>query len=243
MRRAGGSAYTSDVEKIVYVGWTPEGMALADFRAALFGPVAATLVERGARGVTVLLADDQAVQGLRIARRDPTVVVSVWVDSAVRSAALEEVLRGVTSKLAGWLVLESVPIRNTAHVVPVGDRIPGLYTVAFLEKPDGLDYATWLAHWQGDHTPIAIETQRTFLYVQNVLVRALTPDAPPWSAIVEEAFPAEAATDPMRFYAASTPGELATQQQRMVASCERFIDFARFETLPMSAYVLAPPTF
>jgi hypothetical protein len=241
--RGGGSAYTGGVEKIVYAGWKPEGTALADFRAALLGNAATTLVERGARGVTVLLADDEAVPGLRIARRDPTVVVSVWVDSAVQRAPLEDVLRGATSKLAGWLVLESVPIRNIEHVVPVGARIPGLYTVAFLEKPGELDYATWLTRWQGDHTPIAIETQRTFLYVQNVLVRALTPDAPPWTAIVEEAFPAEAATDPMRFYAASTSQELAVQQQRMVASCERFIDFARFETLPMSAYVLAAPTF
>ncbi len=193
--------------------------------------------------MSVLLADDDAVPGLRIARRDPTAVVSVWVDSALHRGPLEDVLRGITARLAGWLTLESVPIRNTEHVVPRGERLPGLYTVAFLEKPERLDYATWLARWQGDHTKVAIETQRTFLYVQNVLVRPLTPDAPPWTAIVEEAFPAEAATDPMRFYAAETPDELAKQQQRMVGSCERFIDFARFETLPMSAYVLAAPTF
>ncbi len=134
-----------------------------------------------------------------------------------------------------------MPIVNTRHVAPLGARTPGLYTVAFLEKPERLDYATWLAHWQGEHTATAIETQRTFLYVQNVLVRALTDDAPPWTAIVEEAFPAEAATDPLAFYTARTPEELAAQQRRMMASCERFIDLARFETLPMSAYVLARP--
>jgi hypothetical protein len=71
-----------------------------------------------------------------------------------------------------------------------------------------------------------------------VLVRPLTADAPPWTAIVEEAFPAAAGTDPFQFYVADTPEQLAAQQQRMVASCERFIDFSRFETLPMSAYVL-----
>jgi hypothetical protein len=231
------------VEKIVYVGWKPDGVTLADFRAALLGPVAATLVERGARGVTVLLADDEAVQGLRIAKRDPTAVVGLWVDSALHRGAVEAVLTNVMPRLAGWLTLESVPLPNTTVSVDIGERLPGLYTVAFLEKPADLDYATWLQRWQGEHTVTAIETQRTFLYVQNVLVRALTPDAPPWSAIVEEAFPAEAATDPMRFYAASTAEELAAQQGRMVASCERFIDFAHFETLPMSAYVLAPSTF
>jgi hypothetical protein len=231
------------VEKIVYVGWRPDDVPLAEFRAVLLGATADELRANGAHGLTVLLADAEAVQGLRIAQRDPTAVVSVWVDSALQRAPLEAALARVTRRLAGYLTLESVPIPNTAHVVPLGERIPGLYTVAFLEKPDALAYDTWLAHWQGAHTSVAIETQRTFLYVQNVLVRALVPDAPPWTAIVEEAFPAEAATDPMQFYAATTPAELAAQQRRMTASCERFIDFGRFETLPMSAYVLARPTF
>lgn len=231
------------MEKIVYVGWKPEGVALADFRASLLGPVAAALAARGARGVTVLLADDHAVQGLRIAQRDPTAVVGVWVDSAVHRAPLEAELATAMTRLAGWLTLESVPLPNTTHPIALGERLPGLYTVAFLEKPATLDYATWLEHWQGEHTATAIATQRTFLYVQNVLVRPLTADAPPWTAIVEEAFPAEAATDPMRFYAATTPAELAAQQGRMMASCDRFIDYARFETLPMSAYVLSRPPF
>ncbi|MEO6027616.1 MAG: hypothetical protein ABIR79_12180, partial [Candidatus Binatia bacterium] len=106
-----------------------------------------------------------------------------------------------------------------------------------------LDYATWIARWQGDHTAVAIATQRTFRYVQNVLVRAVTPDAPSWTAIVEEAFPAEAATDPMQFYAANSSAELSERQGRMTASVARFVDFQRFETLPMSAYVLARPSF
>ncbi len=231
------------MEKLVYVGWKPDDAASGAFRDRMLGPAAEALVAGGARGVAMLLADERAVPGLRIARRDPTAVVSLWVDSAGARAPLETALRSVMPRVAGWLALESVPLRNTAEPVVLGERLPGLYTVAFLEKPDALDYATWLEHWQADHTATALETQRTFFYRQNVLVRALTPDAPPWVAIVEEAFPAAAASDPMRFYKATTPAELAVQQHRMVASCERFIDFARFETLPMSAYVLASPTF
>lgn len=231
------------MEKLVYVGWKAADAPLADFRAAMLGATADALVAAGARGVGMLLADDRVVPGLRIARRDPTAVVWLWVDSVTGRASMESALRPQLPRLAGWLALESVPLRNTTVAVGRGERLPGLYTVAFLEKPETLDYATWLARWQDDHTPIAIATQRTFLYVQNVLVRAVTDEAPPWTAIVEEAFPAEAATDPMRFYAARTPAELAAQQGRLTASIARFIDFARFETLPMSAYVLAPPTF
>jgi hypothetical protein len=231
------------VEKLLYVGWKPADVAPDAFRATMLGPAADALVAAGARGVGMLLADDRVVAGLRIARSDPTAVVSLWVDSAVGRAAFEAVLRPRLARLAGWRALESVPLRNTTVPVATGERLPGLYTVAFLEKPDALDHDTWLARWQGEHTAVALATQRTFLYVQNLLVLAVTEDAPPWTAIVEEAFPAEAATDPFRFYAADTPAALATQQGRMTASCERFIDFARFETIPMSAYVLRAPTF
>ncbi len=227
----------------MYVGWKPDDVTIADLRAALLGKTADALRAAGARGLTVLLADDAAVPGLRIAQRDPTAVVSIWLDSALRRGPLEAILASTLDRLAGWLVLESVPLPNAAHPVVLGERVPGLYTVAFLEKPADLDYADWLARWQGDHTAVAIETQRTFVYVQNVLARPLMPDAPPWVAIVEEGFPAEAATDPLRFFAASTAEEVAAQQSRMTASVQRFIDFARFETLPMSAYVLAQPAF
>ena len=226
----------------MYVGWRPDGMPMAAVRARLLGDVAAELLRRGARGLGALLADDHVVTGLRVGKREPAAVVSLWLDSHLDRARFEDVLGGVLARPVGYLALESVPLASRHQPIPLGERIPGLYTVAFLEKPDRLDYDRWLALWQGEHTAIAIATQRTFLYVQNVLVRALAPDAPPWTAIVEEAFPAEAATDPLRFYAATTPAELAVQQQRMMASCERFIDFARFETVPMSAYVLARPT-
>ena len=226
------------MEKIVYVAWKPETMPVAEFGRRLRGATADALLALGVHGLTVLVADEEAVAGLRIAQRDPTAVVALWVDSALQRAPLERVLGEVSGRLAGYLTLESVPLPNRRHLPARGERIPGLYTVAFLEKPERLDYATWLARWQGEHTAIAIETQRTFHYVQNVLVRALTEDAPPWTAIVEEAFPAAAATDPLQFYAADSAEELALQQRRMTASCARFIDFARFETLPMSAYVV-----
>jgi hypothetical protein len=213
-------------------------MAVGEFRHRVLGDTARAILALGVRGLAVNLADDLAVPGLRIGRLEPTGTVSVWMDTALARAPIEQALAAATSRLAGWLALESVPLVNTKHVVPLGERIPGLYTVAFLEKPDALSYEEWLDRWQGHHTTVAIETQSTFAYVQNVLARAVTPDAPPWAAIVEEAFPAEASTDPMVFYAAATPQQLAANQQRMMDSCATFIDFARIETHPMSAYVL-----
>jgi hypothetical protein len=231
------------MEKVMYVVWKPDGVSADAFRDELLGPTARTLLAHGARGLAVNLADEQTLYGATYTRMDRPITgtVAVWVDTALSRAPLDAALTAVTEGLAGYLVLESVPIVNTKHVAPLGERTPGLYTVAFLERPDSLTYEAWLELWQGRHTQVAIETQRTFLYIQNVLVRALTPDAPPWTAIVEEAFPPEAATDPMMFYAADTPDKLAEQQGRMVESCQRFIDFSRLESHPFSAYVLKTP--
>jgi hypothetical protein len=229
------------VEKLIYVVWKRDVVSIERFRQDLLGPTAEKLIEVGARGLAVNLADERAVPGLRITQMGEPLsgMVSIWLDTALNRAAVEDVLAGVTGRVAGYLVLESVPLVNTTHVSPRGERLPGLYTVAFLEKPDCVTYDEWLLRWQGEHTSVAIETQSTFLYIQNVVARPLTVGAPPWVAIVEEAFPEAAATDPMVFYnAGGSPAKLAAHQRRMMQSCERFIDFSRFETYPMSAYVV-----
>ena len=228
------------MEKLIYVVWKKDDVPIERFRREMLGSVGTKLLALGVRALSVHLADDLAVPGLRITQMPEPLsgFVSVWVDTALARAPIEDTLTAVTKRLAGYLALESVPLVNTAHVAPLGERVPGLYTVAFLEKPDALSYEAWLQEWQGHHTQVAIETQSTFLYVQNVLVRAVTPDAPPWTAIVEEAFPAEAATNPMVFYKSDSPAQLAERQRVMMQSCERFIDFSHFETYPMSAYVL-----
>lgn len=231
------------MEKLVYVIWKKGSVPVEAFRQEVLGPTAARLIELGARGLAVNLADDLAAfaSGLRITQlAEPmTGTVSVWLDTALTHRPLEDVLAGVTDRFAGYLALEFVPIVNTAHPVPLGARLPGLYTVAFLEPPAHMTYEAWREQWQGHHTQVAIETQSTFLYIQNVLVRPLTADAPPWTAIVEEAFPAAAATDPMVFYDAGGSQEtLKAHQRRMFESCEKFIDFSTLESHPMSAYVL-----
>jgi hypothetical protein len=231
------------VEKLLYVLWKPAAVTAESWRREILGRAAPELAARGAQALSVNLADEFATfaQALRITRMDEPVAgtVSVWMHTALDRTPVEAMLAGVTERLAGYLVVESVPIVNTTHVVPLGERTPGICTVAFLETPGFLTHAEWLERWQGHHTQVAIETQSTFLYVQNVVVRPLTTGAPPWAAIVEEGFPAAAAADPMVFYDARGSKErLRENRRRMLESCQRFIDFARLESHPMSAYVL-----
>ena len=178
----------------------------------------------------------------RITRLEPPVagLVSFWLDAADERAPLERALAEATSRLAGYLVVESVPLRNTTQRAPLGQRTPGIVMVALIERPERMPWEAWIAHWHGPHREVALETQCTFLYVRNVVVRALTPDAPPWAGIVEEGFPAEAVTDPMRWYKAEgSPETLKRNVKRMVESCRAFLDLDRVESHPMSEYRLA----
>jgi len=231
------------MEKLLYVLWKRAEQPADDLAAALRGPVGRDLVAAGAKHVTANVADDAAAFGshLRISQIDEpmTATLSLWLDSHLDRGPIERRLAAEVARLAGYLVVESVPIVNTAHPAAAGARLAGLCTVAFLEKPPGMEHEAWRDQWQGHHTRVAIETQSTFLYVQNLVVRALTPGAPPWTAIVEECFPEAAATDPMVFYdARGDEKRLRENQRRMMESCRKFIDFSTIESHPMSAFVI-----
>jgi hypothetical protein len=229
------------VEKLVYVLWKPAAGTDAEFARGLLGEVAPKLDKLGARGLTLHVsdADVAGVLRARISRLPAPVsgLVSFWLDEADARIPLERVLREATSRLSGYLVVESVPLRNTTQLAPPGRRTPGVVMVALIERPERLSHPDWIAHWHGHHREVALETQCTFLYVRNEVVRALTEDAPAWAAIVEEGFPTEAVTDPMRWYKAEgSPETLKRNLARMMESCRAFLDLDRVESHPMSEY-------
>jgi hypothetical protein len=231
------------MEKLIYVVWKEADACVRDFKQELLGPVAEELLKRGARKLSMSIADELAeyAQASRITQmtNPMSATISLWLDTALARAPFERAIASAATRYTGHLVTESVPIVNTTHTAPVGERTPGINTIAFLEKPDSMTYEAWLDQWQGHHTQVAIDTQSTFLYIQNVVVRTLTEGAPPWTAIVEEGFPGEALTDPMVFYAAGNSEEKLTENRnQMIESCRKFIDFSRLESHPMSEYIL-----
>jgi hypothetical protein len=221
------------MEKLVYV---------------LFGSVSATpaalakaLGESGAQRIAVNASDEHvaAKLGSRITRLDPTLaaVVSFWLDSALERGALERTLRSAAPQIAGYSVLESVALANTTHVAPRGQRTPGINMIACIAPKAGQRHDAWLEHWLEEHRRVALETQATHAYVRNVVVRALTPGAPPWQGIVEEGFDAAAVGDPMAWYkAGGSQAKLQANLGRMIESCRQFLDLERVESHPMSEY-------
>lgn len=215
------------------------------FSARLRGPVASALIEAGGHAVQVNVADAAVAPAARLrivsSDRPADAVVSVWIDSAVDGLRrpFDDVMSAADHRWAGYLVTESVPLPNTRFPPTAGERTDGLSQVAFLQRPAAIAHEDWLDLWLNGHTPVAIDTQDTFGYVQNVVTRVLTPEAPPWAAIVEELFPAGAMTDAHVFYdAVGDEQRLRRHQAAMIESTQRFLDFSTLDVIPTSQHVI-----
>lgn len=220
------------------------GAADDEFTTRLCGPVANALLDLDLPGVTVNVRDGAVRESLmRLTTLDPPVqaVVSLWTQQhyGPQVQAAMEVLRPHADSLAGYLVTESAPLPPPPSAP--GERAAGLANIALLRRPADLDEATWLTRWQHDHTPVAIATQSTFGYVQNYVVRSLTPDAPALAAIVEELFPIEAVRSLHAFFGASDDADLADRMGKMIASTSAFGANVDIDTVPTGRYVFRSP--
>lgn len=228
------------MEKLVYLLWKPAdaGTGWHDgLRTSLVSP----LHSAGASRIRFCLDDDavSAGAGMRLATSDlplPDAVLSFWLDSACRRQAVEVLLSPWTDRMTGYLVCESEPIPNSLHTAADGERTEGVNHLVFLQIPPRLGREEWLALWQDQHTQVAIDTQQTFGYRQNLVTRKLSADGPDIDAIVEENFPPAAISDQNAFYRQESQEMLAANQKRMYQSCKRFVDFDRMARLPTSEY-------
>ncbi|MFB1298981.1 EthD domain-containing protein [Mycobacterium sp. pW049] len=205
---------------------------------------AEALLGAGVPGLSVNVRDAAVTDSLMtLTTLEPPVIalVSVWTSQyygdQIRTAT--RVLSDACEQVAAYLVTESVPL--AAPPTEPGQRTPGFANVALLRRPDGLDERTWLHRWHHDHTQVAIDTQSTFGYTQNTVVRALTEDAPRVDAIVEELFPIEAVSDLHAFFGAADDADLSDRMTKMVASTTAFGANQNVDTVPTSRYVLRDP--
>jgi hypothetical protein len=231
------------VEKILYPVWKNEIESANDFNRKLLGDVSEQLIKLGVRKLRINVVDEAVApaEPLRIIASKPPIdgLVCIWVDTAINRQPLEEVIQSAAARMTGYLVTESEPLVDARTAVGDGERVPGMNSVVFLTKPPRLSYEDWLTIWHGSHTQIAIDTQSTFGYKQNVIVRPLTYAAPLYDAIVEENFPDEAMTDPHVFFdAVGDEGKQQKHEQEMMESCMRFIDFDKLDRILMSEYVI-----
>jgi hypothetical protein len=202
------------MDKLVYALWRREQDTSDELSRLLRLAVGPELLEIGAGSVQVNVADaaveDRAV---RVAGLHAPVdaVASVWVpDGEANAPAVTARLGAITSRLAGWLVSEAVPLEPPAW--PQGERHPGVANMAFLQRPETAGSPSWPARWQG--------TPETVGCIENTVTWPVTADAPAVDAIVEELFPVEAALDLDVIYGSGGDGAV--------------------DVVPTSRYVLGP---
>lgn len=234
------------MEKIIYLVWRDPAVDVEAFGKTLRGSLAAQLCAiKSVRGLQINVADAAvaAGSGIKQTHMNPPLeaVVQVWVDSAIAHlrAPGDAIIAAHTARHAAYLVTESQPLRNFKYPPKAGKRTEGFSQIALLRKPQQQPYAEWIDVWHNSHTQIAIDTQSTFEYIQNVVIRPLTANAPPLDAMVEEGFPTAALNDPYTFFdAVGDQAKFDANLKTMMGSVHRFIDMAKIDVVPTSQYQL-----
>lgn len=230
------------MDMLLAVVWAQDGPAGAqELRGRIAEAVTGPLAALGVDEVVVNVRDEQvagAMIDVRVTELPVLAVVRtrVPVASATACAELLAALEAL-GPVSAWSVTASEPLPAPAPG-PDG-RCEGMANIAFLRRPERIGREEWLRVWLEEHTRVAIDTQSTTSYTQHVVVRALTPDAPRIDGIVEEVFPAEAATDLGVFFDARGDDERMTANMRaMTASTARFLDDGTVDAVPTGRYVV-----
>ena len=227
------------MEKLVYLISRDQGVSGEALREALVEDVVPVLRASGGENVSVNVADDavKAGDGVRISSSEPPIraMVSFWLENSDDRASAEEALRAKSDMLAGYLVVESRPM---VYDPAPGERSRGANLVTRIHKKADISDEEFVERWTVEHRQVAVETQSTFAYVRNAVLRTLVPGSPECDGIVEESFPIEALSDPHVWYDCDNEAEYRKRLDRMMESVNAFLDLGRLESIPMSEYRL-----
>ena len=228
------------MEKLIYLfgeteaGSVPRGQSA--LRERLFA-AAPALVASGASGLTVSVADvedpdlDAVNQFNSMGLLDGQ--ISFWVDHVDRRQEIESILRGLASRMAGYLVTESILREYPARDWPAGAPSPGIAIFTTFPRPVSLDPETFYARWHGSHGPLSLELHPLTRYVRNGVFRPLTEGAPTLDAIVSESVASCAvASDVEQFYSGRE------NRKRIVKDLLSFAEIETMSSVVMREYIL-----
>lgn len=203
----------------------------AEFRGALR--------EAGASAVQVNIDDEAVAPALRFGPGEPiTAIASVWIDRD--PAAVINVVAETTGdqNLHAYRVTERM--RLDPKPMPDGFRSDVMAQVAVLRRPESMSRDDYMNHWMYTHTAVAIRTQNTSGYIQNIVEEALTRVSPEISAIVEEHFPMASMHDPHEFYGSrGDDAELERRMTELMDSVGKFGADQGLDLVPTSRYIWA----
>ncbi|GAB19880.1 hypothetical protein GOEFS_096_00570 [Gordonia effusa NBRC 100432] len=207
--------------------------ALWDVDAVLGRELRDSLTRLGATRLQVNISDEAVANAMRITHYERPIEAVVSVAGG-EARDIVDALGTVAGTVAAWEVTRRAPLDPT---LPTDVRIDALANIAFLRHPVELTYDQWRQRWLDDHTQVAIDTQATFGYYQNVVSKPLTDNAFGVDAIVEELFPSAAVDDIHAFYGSGgDKRELNARVTAMMASVARIGADRNLDLVPTSRY-------
>jgi hypothetical protein len=238
--------------KLCYLLWPREALSPAERRLRLLERAAPALLATPISYLQIDIDDDFAQvpsPAPRLPFSKPFVAqVNIWLEQLEQRGAAEVILRDAGFELACYHVDEQLYTEygENPHAArrdwADGVRSPGVIMVTALKRPRRLAKDEWMRRWFGRQSPLSEAMQPRARYVRNVVLATLTPQAPGYEGLVEEAFPSPRhITDPYLFYGAQSGLELARNMARMLRSVASFLPLWDITTVTMSEYFLRTP--
>jgi hypothetical protein len=233
------------MEKVLYVLWREPGVDREAFSKMLLTEISGQLLDLGVHGLQVNVNDDvvAGADGIYHVHTHPQMeaLLHVWVDCSIPRfrKPVDDVVAKAGGRWEAYLTTEAYPLLDANPVEP-GARSNGWTHIGFGRRHNDMSYSEWVREWQR-HTEVALTHQTIWCYQQNEIIRPLTPNAPAYSAMVEESFPMEALTDPKVFFGA--PGDEEKYQKNfkaMIESATAFSDMGAVDIFPTSKYIIKP---
>lgn len=237
--------------KLIYILWAPKGQPRCTTRELLLDKVQPRLYDAGVKKLTIYIADEFSNVRSSAPKlyRGPEInaELSLWVDNIERHLEIEMILQSGAFTYAGYEVEESIYTEygGNKHFHkrdwPDGQRSPVLMAITLMERPGKLSREEWIKRWHGTQSPVSEAMQPRARYIRNVVLKAVTLEAPPFQGIVEEAWPSvKHYTNPFLFYGAGKWNicKLAANMYRMLRSVTSFLDLNKIRSSTMSEYIL-----
>jgi hypothetical protein len=195
-----------------------------------------SLARVGVTAFQVNLDDEVVEDALRMDPGEPvTALASLWTEGDLRAALDVVAAAAANPEFDAYRVTER--IRLDPRPVADGVRADVVAQIALLRRPHSLTREEYLDIWLLDHTPVAIRTQNTTAYIQNIVEETLTPSSPPVAAIVEEHFPMASLNDPHELYGSrGDDAELERRMTELLDSVVRFGAHRGLDLVPTSQY-------
>jgi hypothetical protein len=236
-------------QKLIYLLWSPRRVQRAELRDTLLKTCAPRLLEARVAQLSMNIADSES----RMRSPSPSLTfdrplcaqVSVWLEEVEQRSRIEACLTGAGFEIAGYLVSETVYTdygenrHSRPRDWPDGQRSPGVVQVTLLERPRRLAHEEWVRRWHGRMSPVSEAIQPRPRYVRNLVLKALTPGAPPFAGIVEEAWPTKRhVSNPFLYFGASSPWGLCRNLFRILGAVTSFLTLWRIRSTMMGEYFI-----